>query len=85
MELRLFVDAAREAAFALELDPDNAEARDILLRASDLMGAGTLATRVQDQILRDRIAQERDRFRIGHEMELGDAEELEQFIDPVEL
>ena len=74
MELRLFVDAAREAAFALELDPDNAEARDILLRASDLMGVGTLQTRIQDQILRDRIAQERDRFRIGHEMELGEAE-----------
>ncbi len=74
MELRLFVDAAKEAAFALELDPGNAEARDILLRANDLMGVGGLGTRVQDQILRDRIAQERDRFNITREMELGDAE-----------
>src|SRR5688572_6603739 len=37
-ELRLFEDARNEAAFALELDNQNAEAREILRRTNEILG-----------------------------------------------
>ncbi len=76
LELRLFEDARNEAAYALELDNGNVEARDILQRCRQILGddAGVpLRSVVSDTILGDRIRQERERAQIEKELELGRA------------
>jgi len=75
MELRLFEDARNEAAFALELDETNAEARDILRRANEVLGdsVSTVGNKFQDIVLRERIAAERERTVVNQELELGKA------------
>lgn len=76
MELRLFEDARREAAFALELDNQNAEARDIVQRCNEIIGdrPESTAPRVDDLVMRDRIAAERERFTVQKEMDQGRAQ-----------
>lgn len=76
LDLRLFEDARNEAAYALELNPSNAEARDIVQRCNMILGDRPNETsrgRVDDLILRDRIAQERERALVEQEMQRGDA------------
>jgi Flp pilus assembly secretin CpaC/tetratricopeptide (TPR) repeat protein len=76
LDLRLFEDARQEAAFVLELDSQNQEARDILQRVDMIMGAGTGITQrnvVSDTILQDRIRQERERALVEKELREGDA------------
>jgi tetratricopeptide (TPR) repeat protein len=75
MELRLFEDARNEAAFALELDNQNQEARDILQRCNEILGdrPATVSARIDDMVLRDVIAAERERFNVQRERDQGNA------------
>lgn len=75
MDLRLFKDARNEAAFALELDNANSEAREILRRCNDILGTETPddSGRIQDQWRTSVIAAERERSVIEHELDLGNA------------
>jgi Flp pilus assembly secretin CpaC/tetratricopeptide (TPR) repeat protein len=76
LDLRLFEDARNEAAFVLELDSQNQEARDILQRVDMIMGTGTGVARrnvVSDVIIGDRIRQERERALVERELREGDA------------
>lgn len=75
MEARLFEDARNEAAFALELDNQNAEAREILRRCNEVLGdrVATVGGRFADEILRNRIAAERDRTLVEREVEQANA------------
>ncbi|MEQ1634983.1 MAG: hypothetical protein ABL997_21570, partial [Planctomycetota bacterium] len=75
MEARLFEDARNEAAFALELDNQNAEAREILRRCNEVLGdrVATVGGRFADEILRNRIAAERDRTLVERELEQANA------------
>ncbi|GAB4157940.1 MAG: hypothetical protein Fur0037_25670 [Planctomycetota bacterium] len=75
MDLRLFQDARNEAAFALELDNANEEARDILRRCNEILGTtpSTTGARADDQWRITVIAAERERASIEHELDLGDA------------
>jgi tetratricopeptide (TPR) repeat protein len=75
LEARLFEDARNEAAFALELDNQNAEARDILRRCNEVLGdrVATVGGRFADEILRNRIAAERDRTLVERELEQANA------------
>ncbi|MBL8727811.1 MAG: hypothetical protein JNM25_05235 [Planctomycetes bacterium] len=74
LELRLFEDARNEAAYALELDNNNAEARDILLRCNQVLGDGAgvpLRDVVGDAIIQDRIRLERERALVEKDLQLG--------------
>ncbi len=75
MEARLFADARNEAAFALELDNQNPEAREILRRCNEVLGdrVATVGGRFADEILRNRIAAERDRTLVERELEQANA------------
>ncbi len=76
LDLRLFEDARNEAAYVLELDSTNQEARDILQRANAVLGetAGvTPRPTVDDLILTDRIRQERERSLIETDLRAGRA------------
>jgi len=82
LELRLFEDARNQAAFALELDSSNAEARDILRRCRQVLGEETNAgdNNFRDLVLRERIKQERERSLVNNELALGKAEmDLENY------
>ena len=77
LELRLFEDARNEAAYALELDSKNEEARAILQRANQILGEGSgvpLRDVVGDAILEDRIRLERERALVEKDLQLGQAE-----------
>ncbi|MCA8954394.1 MAG: hypothetical protein KDE27_33115, partial [Planctomycetes bacterium] len=77
LELRLFEDARNEAAYALELDTNNAEAREILQRCNSILGDGgagvSLGNRLDESILVDRIRLERERALVEKELQLGEA------------
>lgn len=75
LELRLFEDARNEAAFALELDNSNAEAREILRRCNEVLGVTQPSTggRGEDAWRRSVIDAERERSQIEHNLELGNA------------
>jgi tetratricopeptide (TPR) repeat protein len=82
MNYRLFLDARNEAAFVLELDNQNAEARDILRRCNEVLGdrPDTVGIRFSDNILQNRIALERERSLVQRELEQGGAlEQREQY------
>lgn len=76
LDLRLYAEARNEAAFALELDNGNSEARDILNRCNAALGdrAGeTPGARLEQAVLIDKIRQERERAVVDREMQLGRA------------
>lgn len=76
LDLRLFEDARNEAAFALEFDSNNQEARDILQRCNQVLGDASgvpLRSAVADTILQDRIRQERERAMVESDLRLGRA------------
>lgn len=75
LESRLFEDARNEAAFALELDNQNDEAREILRRCNEVLGdrVATTGGRFADEILKNRIAAERDRSLVERELEQANA------------
>ncbi len=76
LDLRLFEDARNEAAYALELDNNNAEARDILQRCNQILGDGpglASGNSLDQAILQDRIRQERERSLVAREIQLGNA------------
>ncbi len=77
LDLRLFEDARNEAAYALELDNNNSEAREILQRCNQILGDGNgvpLRDVVGDAILVDRIKLERERSLVENDLKLGRAE-----------
>lgn len=74
LDLRLFEDARNEAAYALELDNNNAEARDILQRCNQILGdsSGVPARDVvADTIIQDRIRLERERTLVENDLSVG--------------
>ncbi|HLQ38356.1 MAG TPA: hypothetical protein VK348_11165, partial [Planctomycetota bacterium] len=75
LELRLFEDAQREAAFALELDNGNEEARRILNQCNEVLGdkVARAINQEGDAVLRNRIAAERERALVRNELQLGNA------------
>jgi len=75
LEDRRFEDARNEAAFALELDNQNSEARAILRRVKELFGdqPSTVGGRFATEILQERIAFERQRALIEDELQQGAA------------
>jgi tetratricopeptide (TPR) repeat protein len=76
LDLRLFEDARNEAAFALQLDNNNAEARDILQRCNMILGdstGSTLGGRLEATVVQDLIRQERERALVAEELRLGNA------------
>ena len=77
LDLRLFEDARNEAAYALELDNDNAEAREILQRCNSILGDGgagiSLGGRLDEAIIMDRVKLERERAIVENELQLGQA------------
>src|SRR5262249_40698629 len=75
MGLRLFADARNEAAFVLEIDNQNAEARDILRRCNEVLGdrPDTVGIKFSDNILQVRIALERERLLVQQELDQGAA------------
>lgn len=76
LDLRLFEDARNEAAYALELDTNNAEARDILRRCRQILGEETLpaGNTFQQLLITTRVAQERERALVNNDLALGRAE-----------
>lgn len=82
LELRLFEDARSEAAYALELDANNPEARDILQRCREVLGEEQNPgdNSFRNLIVTERIKQERERTLVNNELALGRAEmDLENF------
>lgn len=82
LDLRLFEDARDEAAYALELDSNNDEARDILNRCREVLGEETNAgdNGFRNLIVTQRIKQERERALVNNELALGRAQmDLENF------
>lgn len=75
MQQRLFEDARNEAAFALELDNDNAEAREILRRCNEILGDRDpgVGGRFTNLVLQNRIAAERQRSLVRNELQQGQA------------
>jgi len=75
LDLRLFEDARNEAAFALELDNNNTEARDILQRCNQILGDSSVPMRSEfnDAILADRIRMERERTLVENDLQTGRA------------
>lgn len=81
LSLSLFEDARMEAAYVLELDSGNQEARGILQRCEQVLGTQTgqpLKAAIDDQIMSDRIRQERERTLIETELRLGAAHMQEE-------
>jgi tetratricopeptide (TPR) repeat protein/Flp pilus assembly secretin CpaC len=76
LQLMLFEDARNEAAFALELDNGNQQARDILNRCNEVMGntPATVGGKFDSMVIQNRIAGERERSLIQHELDLGSAD-----------
>jgi type II secretory pathway component GspD/PulD (secretin) len=83
LNLRLFEDARNEAAYALELDLNNTEARDILQRCNQILGDGGTVqaqTPLESLILTERIREERERTLARKDLEQGNAHlELGQY------
>ncbi|MEC8251885.1 MAG: hypothetical protein VX044_01645, partial [Planctomycetota bacterium] len=82
LDLRLFEDARNEAAYALELDSNNDEARDILNRCREVLGEETNAgdNGFRNLIVTERVKQERERALVNNELALGRAQlDLENF------
>ncbi|MFM1871672.1 MAG: hypothetical protein RL398_1094, partial [Planctomycetota bacterium] len=83
LDLRLFEDARNEAAYALELDLNNADAREILQRCNQILGDGGTVqaqTPLESLIIQDRIREERERSLAKRDIEQGQANmELGQF------
>lgn len=75
LSYRLFQDARNEAAFVLELDNQNAEARDILRRCNEVLGDRdeSVGGGFRDVILQNRIAAERQRALVNNDFQQGDA------------
>lgn len=76
MARRLFEDARNEAAFALELDNDNTEARSIVQRCNQILGDSTIVqaqSQLDDLIIKDRIREERERALVQNDLTLGTA------------
>lgn len=74
LDLRLFEDARSEAAYALELDTNNAQARDVLQRCNQILGNGSVVqaqTPVESLILQDRIREERERANARRDIDQG--------------
>jgi type II secretory pathway component GspD/PulD (secretin) len=74
LSLSLFEDARMEAAFVLEMDSANAEARDIIQRCNQVLGDTSgqgLRPQIDNQIMVDRIAQERERTNVDNELRVG--------------
>jgi len=77
LDLRLFEDARNEAAYALELDNNNSEARSILQRCNQILGDGAgvpMRDVVGDAIIQDRIRLERERALVEKDLGLGRAD-----------
>ncbi len=75
LDQKLFVEAANTAAAVLELDPNNEEARSILLTAQELLGdapAG-VTQEWQRRMLGEQVELERTRFQARQDELLGDA------------
>jgi tetratricopeptide (TPR) repeat protein len=74
--LRLFEDARNEAAYALELDTNNTEARDILRRCRQILGEETMpaGNSFEQLLITTRVAQERERALVNNDLALGRAE-----------
>ena len=82
LDLRLFEDARSEAAYALELDANNPEAREILQRCREVLGEEQNPgdNSFRNLIVTERIKQERERALVNNELALGRAEmDLENF------
>lgn len=76
LDLKLFEDARRLAAQALEVEPANRDAREILVTADDLLGKNanrTTSQRFEDLLAQGRVLEERDRFAAENAMRVGDA------------
>lgn len=75
LSYRLFQDARNEAAFVLELDNQNAEARDILRRCNEVLGDRdeSVGGGFRDVILQNRIAAERQRALVNNDFQQGQA------------
>jgi len=76
LDLRLFEDARNEAAWVLEFDSQNQEAREILARCTQILGDQSgvpLRGQVADLITQDRIRQERERTMVENELRQGRA------------
>ncbi|MFY9344510.1 MAG: hypothetical protein WAT39_18600 [Planctomycetota bacterium] len=76
LELRLFEDARNEAAYALLLDGNNAEARQIVQECNRILGDSSgvpLRSVFADTIIQDKIRQERERTLVETELRLGRA------------
>jgi type II secretory pathway component GspD/PulD (secretin) len=76
LDLRLFEDARNEAAYALELDTNNTEARDILRRCRQILGEETMpaGNTFEQLLITTRVAQERERALVNNDLALGRAE-----------
>src|SRR5262245_53960698 len=84
LKLGLFEDARNSAAWVLEMDTTNQEARDIVQRCNQLLGddhaAGGLRPMLEDTIIRDGIARERERTNVENDLRGGRAHmELGQY------
>lgn len=83
LDLRLFEDARMEAAYVLELDSGNTQAREILLRANEVLGNSDqvpLRSVVSDAIVQDTIRREREMAVIERERDQGRANmEIKQY------
>lgn len=75
LELRLWDDAARTAAEVLELDPSNEQARSILATAQEVLGTErpSVSREFQDQVLQNRVAQQKEDFSLRRAAARGDA------------
>ncbi|MCA8974577.1 MAG: hypothetical protein KDC98_07630, partial [Planctomycetes bacterium] len=75
LDLRLFEEARNEAAFALELDNDNTDAREILRRCNKILGKDVTMTGggLDEALVIERIRLERERALVENELQLGEA------------
>lgn len=72
---RLFEDARNESAYALELDPNNKEARDIFNRCMAILGTPVKGESwADDLIVQDTVRRERERTLISGQIALGKAQ-----------
>jgi type II secretory pathway component GspD/PulD (secretin) len=87
LELKLYREALTESGQVLELDPDNDEARQILLSTSEILGEETarIARSIDDKVIQARISLERDNFRARQLGQQADAEvELGRYGDAID-
>jgi tetratricopeptide (TPR) repeat protein len=75
MQLKLFEDARRAAAFVLKFEPNQEEARQILLAAEELLGErrGKLAGDFETRVLGGQVALQRDLAQARQDGAVGDA------------